>query len=214
VCGGGWRGGPGSAGFAAFGRADMRGLGIPRPCFVARPLSSSRARPPGRLLIARNAELLCAGAGSARAAPSAATGCGEGVSRPGRSPAEAGELAGDRDGDDAVGLVAGVFELPPAGVEPSLGARGGVDDVRGLAFLAALQLLSVCDVPLVVVGGLDQQPAGVEPALVIAPWRLLAGGVLRGHDPEIGGQTVRMIEALELADLGTDPQGGQGADRA
>ena len=32
-------------------------------------------------------------------------------------PAVAGELAGDRDGDDRVGLFAGVFELAPAGVQ-------------------------------------------------------------------------------------------------
>jgi hypothetical protein len=31
-------------------------------------------------------------------------------------PAEAGELAGDRDRDDAIGLATGVLELAPAGV--------------------------------------------------------------------------------------------------
>jgi hypothetical protein len=44
-------------------------------------------------------------------------------------PAVAGELAGDRDGDDPAGFVAGVFELAPAGVEPALRAPGDVDDL-------------------------------------------------------------------------------------
>ena len=76
-------------------------------------------------------------------------------------PAEAGEFAGDRDRDDAVGLVAGVFELAPAGVQPSLGAPGDVDGLRRLAALATLELGGDGGVSLVVVGGLDQQPAGV-----------------------------------------------------
>jgi hypothetical protein len=37
VCGGGWRGGPGAAGFRDGGQPHMRGLGTPRPSFVARP---------------------------------------------------------------------------------------------------------------------------------------------------------------------------------
>ena len=37
----------------------------------------------------------------------------------GELPAEASELAGDRDGDDPVALATGVFELAPAGVQPS-----------------------------------------------------------------------------------------------
>lgn len=54
-----------------------------------------------------------------------------------------------------------VLELSPAGVKPSLGAPCDVDDVRWLAFLAALDLLAVAGVSLVVVGGLDQEAAGV-----------------------------------------------------
>ena len=46
VCGCGWRGGPGVRGFATFGHAHIRGLGSPRPWFVARPLSKvDRGRP-------------------------------------------------------------------------------------------------------------------------------------------------------------------------
>ena len=38
-CDCGLRGGPGVRGFATVGHAHIRGLGIPRPLFVARPLS-------------------------------------------------------------------------------------------------------------------------------------------------------------------------------
>jgi hypothetical protein len=38
-CGCGLRGGPGVCGFATVGHAHIRGLGTPRPLFVARPLS-------------------------------------------------------------------------------------------------------------------------------------------------------------------------------
>ena len=54
-----------------------------------------------------------------------------GVLPGGELPAEAGELAGDRDRDDPVGLAAGVLELAPAGVQPSLRAPGDVDDLGG-----------------------------------------------------------------------------------
>ena len=51
------------AGFATFGHAHIRGLGTPRPLFVARPLSKvERVRPGGRVLRRRNAEL-CARVG-------------------------------------------------------------------------------------------------------------------------------------------------------
>ena len=45
-CGCGLRGGPGVRGFATGGHAHIRGLGTPRPLFVARPLSKvERGRP-------------------------------------------------------------------------------------------------------------------------------------------------------------------------
>jgi len=46
----------------------------------------------------------------------------------------------DRDRDDAVGLAAGVLELPPAGVQSALRAPRDVDDLSRLAALAALEL--------------------------------------------------------------------------
>jgi hypothetical protein len=112
-------------------------------------------------------------------------------------PAVGGEFAGDRDGDDPVGFAAGVFELAPAGVESSLRAPGDVDDLGCLSALAALERFTDRRAATVVVGSLDQQPAGVggaglgdrpEPAL-------RAGRVLARDDPEVGGELVGMIEA-------------------
>ena len=65
-------------------------------------------------------------------------GVGVGLGERGDLPAEAGEFAGDRDRDHAVGFAAGVFELAPAGVEPALRAPGEVDDLGRVAALAAL----------------------------------------------------------------------------
>jgi hypothetical protein len=95
-------------------------------------------------------------------------------------PAVGGEFAGDRDRDDPAWFVAGVFELAPAGVEPALRAPGDVDDLGCVSALAALECFPDRGSAAVVLGGLDQQPAGVggaglgdrpEPALA-------AGGVL------------------------------------
>ena len=74
-----------------------------------------------------------------------------------------------------------------------------------VAALATLERLGDDRSAAVVVGGLDQQPGGVgraglgdrrEPALS-------AGGVLARHDPEIGGELIRMIKASPFADLCT-----------
>ena len=50
------------AGFATVGHAHIRGLGTPRPLFVARPLSNVERARRGRVLRRRIAEL-CARAG-------------------------------------------------------------------------------------------------------------------------------------------------------
>jgi hypothetical protein len=63
------------AGFATVGHAHIRGLGTPRPLFVARPLSKVERARWGRVLRRQIAEL-CARAGIARAASPAATGYG------------------------------------------------------------------------------------------------------------------------------------------
>lgn len=81
--------------------------------------------------------------------------------------------------------MAGVFELPPAGVQAALRLPGDVDDLRRVAALAALQLASDRGVALVVVGGLDQQPPGVAGAGFgdLALTAALAAGVLGADDP-------------------------------
>jgi hypothetical protein len=67
--------------------------------------------------------------------------------------------------------------------------------------LAALELEPDAGLAAVVVGGIDQQPAGVggaglgDRALATA----VAGGVL-GDDPDVDGELVGMIEALRLVD--------------
>ena len=75
-CGCGWRGGPGVRGFATFGHAHIRGLGSPRPWFVARPLSKVERGRPGAGAQATNRGLVCASrGGSGRLA--SRNGCGE-----------------------------------------------------------------------------------------------------------------------------------------
>ena len=79
-CGCGLRGGPSVPRVRDGGHAHIRGLGTPRPLFVACPLSIvERGRPGRRLLRRRIAELLCASR-DARAASLAVTGVVEGVS--------------------------------------------------------------------------------------------------------------------------------------
>lgn len=118
-------------------------------------------------------------------------------------PAERGEFAGDRDDGHAVGFAPCVFELAPAGVQASLRAPGNVDDLGGLAALATLQRFPDRGVAAVVVGGLDQKPAGVGGAGFgdRSLTALLAGGALGRDDPEVAGQLVGMVKTLKLADL-------------
>jgi hypothetical protein len=53
------------------------------------------------------------------------------------------------------------LELSPAGVQASLRAPGDVDDLWWLVTLSAFKLETDPGLAAVVVGGLDQQPAGV-----------------------------------------------------
>ncbi len=85
----------------------------------------------------------------------------------------------------AVGLLAGVLELSPAGVQRALRAPGDVDDLWRLVALAALERLADTGMTAVVVGRLDQQPprvgrAGLRDRALAA---LAAGGVLEGTIP-------------------------------
>ena len=171
----------------------------------------------------------------ARAASPAATGCGgqrelvsllrgvgvgvgsgDGGRAGGDLPAVGGEFAGDRDRDDPAGFAPGVFELAPAGVQSALRFPGDVDDLGCVAALATLERFADYGPAAVVVGGLDQQSAGVGGAgLGDRPEpSLLAGSVLAGDDPEVGGELVGMIEALPFADLGAQPERGERVDPA
>jgi hypothetical protein len=98
----------------------------------------------------------------------------------GERPAEAGEFAGDGNGNDRFAFAAlGVQSLPDA-VQSSLGLPGDLDDRGGLSVLAALQRLAFGGRAALVPGGLDQQPAGVPGAGLgdRALAALVAAGVL------------------------------------
>ena len=131
-------------------------------------------------------------------------------------PAVGGQLAGDGDGDDAVLLAARGLQQSPAGVQPALGAPGGVDGAGALPALAALEGHPDRGVVAVVVGGLDEQPAGVGGAGLGdgALAALVARGALGGHQPEVGRQRVWVLEALKLADLGAQAQRRERVDAA
>ena len=93
-------------------------------------------------------------------------------------------VRGDRD--DAGGLAPLRAQVLPALVEAALGAPGDLDDARVLPGLAARERLADAWLVAVVVGGLDQQPAGVGgPGLGDRALAALGvRGVLGGHDPE------------------------------
>src|ERR1019366_7037260 len=157
-CGCGSWGGPGVRGFATVGHAHIRGLGTPRPLFVARPLSKVErgarvgvaqatnrgvvVREPGVLGPPRQPQRECRFGLARVGEPFACGRYGCRFERGGAGsdlPAVGGEFAGDRDGDDPAGFAAGVFELAPAGVEATLRTPGDVDDLGWVAALAALE---------------------------------------------------------------------------
>ena len=76
-------------------------------------------------------------------------------------PAEGGQLARDRDGDDGVALAALLLERLPALVEASLCTPGNLDHTRVLAALANAKLVRDARRAPIVPGGLDEQAAGV-----------------------------------------------------
>jgi hypothetical protein len=92
----------------------------------------------------------------------------------GGGPAEAGELSGDRDRGDVVGLAA-LAEAVVEAVQSVLGAPGDLQDVVRRVLLARAQGDADPGLAGVVPRGLDQQPPRVDdPVLVIAPWRALS----------------------------------------
>src|ERR687898_1706355 len=99
----------------------------------------------------------------------------------GDRPAEAGQLAGDGDGDDRAALAALGVQALPAAVEALLGGPGDRQHVGGLSGLAALERLPLGRCAAVVPGGLDEQPAPVPGARLgdLALPAGLAGAVLR-----------------------------------
>ncbi len=131
-------------------------------------------------------------------------------------PAEGRQLAGDRDGDDRVALAALLLECLPALVEPPLGTPADLDHARMLAALTHAELVGDTRRAPIVPGRLNEQAArvlgaGLRDRTLAA---LLARGVLARDDTEIAGEQPRMLEAGEVADLGGQPGGGEGADPA
>ena len=198
--------------------ASYAGAGYPKTLISSHgPLSNIERGHGEWLLIGCPRNAGCARCREARTGPASRNGLSVKVSVGECDlPAEACEFAGDGDCDDAVGLVAGVFELAPAGVQSPLRTPGDVDYLGGLAALAALERPAYPRMALVVIGGLDQQAAGVSRARFgdRALAALLAGGVFRGDDPEIAGQAVGVLEAIELADLGARAMRREGVDPA
>jgi len=102
----------------------------------------------------------------------------------------------------------------PALVQASLCAPSDLDHARVLALLAAGERLADARLVAVVVGGLDQQPAGVAGAGLgdRALAALAVGGALGGHHPEEAGQLAGALEAGEVADLGAQAGGRERVD--
>src|SRR5215218_1726952 len=152
--------------------------------------------------------------GRLTAAPPAVSGSGRSLHL-GDRPAKAGQLPGGRDGDQGAALAAPLHPLPDA-VQAPLRRPGDRDRVRRLALLAPLELDTDPGLVAVVPGGLDQQPPGVARARAgdRAEPAGLARGVLGGHEAEIAHQLPCSRKALEVADLGTEPDRGEGVDAA
>src|SRR5581483_2297214 len=143
--------------------ASYAGTGYPKTLISSHgPLSRiERGRWTARLLNGLSRTSVVRDCREARTASPAAACCWWVSGRECDLPAEAGEFAGDRDGNDAVGLLAHVLELVPAGVQATLRAPRDVDHSGVLAALAALERFGDAGAALVVVGRFDQQPACV-----------------------------------------------------
>src|SRR3954469_20324690 len=131
-------------------------------------------------------------------------------------PAEAGQLTRDGDRDERAPLAALLIEPAPGAVKALLGLPGDRDHVGGLARLALCELAARPLPKPVVPGRLDQQGGrGARARLgdrAQAP--LVSGRVLRRHRAEVAHQLARATEALEVADLGAEPDCREGVDPA
>src|SRR5215211_537247 len=152
----------------------------------------------------------------ARARPGNVPGAvvGVGSVKRGGLPEECGEFACAGDRDDAGGLAALRAQVLPALVEALLGAPGDRDHARVLALLAAGESFADRGTVAVMVGGLDQEAAGVGGSglgdrALAAPF---VGGALGGHDAEEARQQARLWEPSEVADLGGEARGRQRVD--
>src|SRR5450756_1092477 len=98
----------------------------------------------------------------------------------------------------------------------SCACSGAGDDAGRLTGLAARQMRGASRPATLVVGRLDQQPAGVVVAGLgdrALPASLTRGG-LRGNQAQVGHERGRSLETGEVADLGDKPDGGQRVDAA
>src|SRR6516162_9387385 len=119
---------------------------------------------------------------------------------PGNGPDEAGQLAGDRGGDD-IGRLATSGESAIARAQPQLRLPGDLADWLGLFLLPEQQLATDPCREAVTPGRLDQQPAGRAVAGLGEAAASDAGSarMLARHQPEIGHQLARIGEAREVA---------------
>ena len=92
--------------------------------------------------------------------------------------------------------------------------RQALDDHGVLAALAAGELVADLRPSPRVPGRLDEQAADVAVADLgdRALPALLAGGVLRGDEPDEGHELLGAVEAAEVADLGDERERGQRLD--
>jgi hypothetical protein len=98
----------------------------------------------------------------------------------GGGPAEAGELARDRDRDDRAALAALAVESAPCAVQALLCLPADRDDVRGLPGLAALECLALRRCSAGEIGALARCPCGSfssvpspEPGVTVSDHRAL-----------------------------------------
>jgi len=131
-------------------------------------------------------------------------------------PQERGQLTRAGDGGNAGGLAPLAIQVLPALVQAPLRTPGDLDHARVLALLTASECDPDVRLGAVMVGGLDQQPAGMAGAGLgdRALTALLVGGALGGNDAEEAREQLRRCEAPEVADLRAQAGRGERVDSA